>query len=154
MTPLPFESAVLERRHGDYLLSTDRARLDLDAIHGFLSGEAYWAAGVPRVLVERAVAGSLPIAAYAPDGALAGFARAVTDGALFGYLRDVFVLPAHRGRGLGKALSAALLEHPDLATVRNWMLATRDAHALYASLGFGPPTDPGMLMQKRCTPPR
>jgi GNAT superfamily N-acetyltransferase len=153
---LPLESAVMERRHGDYRLSTDRALLDMDAIHAFLSGESYWARGLDRALMERAIAGSLPIAAYALDdaldGALAGFARVVTDGALFAYLRDVFVLAPHRGKGLGRAISVALLEHPDLATVRNWMLATKDAHGVYAALGFGPVAEPSNLMQKRLVP--
>ena len=151
MTPamLAFESAPVERRHGDYLLSTDRARLDLPAIHRFLTAESYWALGVERSLVDRAIANSLPAAAYAGNGALVGFARLVTDGAAFAYLRDVFVLEAHRGRGLGRALSALLLDHPDLGSVRNWMLATKDAHALYATLGFAPLADPSLIMQMR-----
>jgi GNAT superfamily N-acetyltransferase len=149
---LPFETAVLERRHGAYRLSTDRALLDLDALHTFLDRESYWAHGLDRGVMERAIAGSLPVAAYTGDGALVGFARAVTDGAVFAYLRDVFVLAPHRGEGLGRALSAALLEHPDLSTVRNWMLATKDAHGVYATLGFGPHADPSTLMQKRRVP--
>jgi GNAT superfamily N-acetyltransferase len=149
---LPLESAVLERRHGVYRLSTDRALLDLDAIHTFLDRESYWARGLDRDVMERAIAGSLPVGAYAPDGSLAGFARAVTDGAAFGYVRDVLVLAPHRGRGLGRALTAALLEHPDLATVRNWMLTTKDAHGVYAALGFGPVAEPSNLMQKRRVP--
>jgi GNAT superfamily N-acetyltransferase len=73
----------------------------------------------------------------------------VTDGALFAYLRDVFVLPPHRGQGLGRALGAAAIAHPDLGTVRNWMLATRDAHGVYAPLGFRPVSEPAMYMQMR-----
>ncbi|HEY8613019.1 MAG TPA: GNAT family N-acetyltransferase [Roseomonas sp.] len=149
---LGFETAVLERRHGEYRLSTDRALLDLDAVHSFLAGESYWARGLNRAVMERAIAGSLPIGAYGPDGALAGFARVVTDGAVFAYLRDVFVLAPHRGKGLGRALSAAMLEHPDLTTVRNWMLATKDARGVYAGLGFGPVAEPSNLMQKRRIP--
>ncbi|MDJ0389066.1 GNAT family N-acetyltransferase [Roseomonas sp. E05] len=150
--PLPFETMILERRHGPYRLSTDRALLDLDAIHRFLAEDSYWARGIGRGLVERAIRGSLPLGAYDAGGRLAGFARAVTDGAVFGYLRDVFVLPAHRGRGLGRALTAALLEHPDLAGLRNWMLATEDAHSLYATLGFAPVANPARLMQRRRPP--
>lgn len=146
---LPFETGVIERRHGLYRLSTDRARLDLGAIADFITGESYWGRGLDRATVERAIAGSLPIGAYDEGGALAGFARVVTDGAVFAYLRDVFVLTPHRGQGLGRAMSAALLGHPDLATVRNWMLATRDAHGVYAALGFGPVGDPSVYMQKR-----
>jgi len=146
---LPFETTVLERRHGAYRLSSDRALLDLGRIGAFIVEQSYWGTGLDRAAVERAVAGSVPIGAYAADGALAGFARVVTDGAIFAYLRDVFVLPAHRGRGLGRALGAAALDHPDLSTVRNWMLATRDAHGVYAPLGFAPVADPSMYMQKR-----
>ncbi|WP_159992259.1 GNAT family N-acetyltransferase [Roseomonas sp. 18066] len=149
MTPLAFESGIFERRHGDFLISTDRARLDLAAIHRFLHDEAYWSPGIARDMVERAIAGSLAFGAYAADGALAGFARVVTDGAAFAYLRDVFVVDAYRGKGLGRAISAAALEHPDLTTIRNWMLATRDAHGVYATLGFRPVPDPSLYMQKR-----
>lgn len=145
----PFETIVFEQQHGVYRLSTDRALLDLGRIAAFLTKDAYWGKGLDRAAVERAVAGSLPIGAYAADGSLAGFARVVTDGAVFAYLRDVFVLPAHRGQGLGRALGAVALDHPDLATVRNWMLATRDAHGVYAPLGFAPVADPSMYMQKR-----
>lgn len=146
---LPFETAAVERRHGLYRLSTDRGLLDLDAIHAFLADESYWARGLDRGLMERAIAGSLAIGAYAADGSLAGFARVVTDGAVFAYLRDVFVLAAHRGQGLGRALTAMALEHPDLAGIRNWMLATRDAHGVYAALGFAPVADASIYMQKR-----
>ncbi len=146
---LPFETTVLERRHGAYRLSTDRALLDSGRVAAFIVEEAYWGRGLDCATVQRAIAGSLPIGAYAADGALAGFARVVTDGAVFAYLRDVFVLPPHRGRGLGRALGAAALDHPDLATVRNWMLATRDAHGVYAPLGFAAVADPSMYMQKR-----
>lgn len=146
---LPFETQVFERRHGAYRLSTDRALLDLGRIAAFILEDSYWGKALDRRLVERSVAGSLAIGAYAADGALAGFARVVTDGAVFAYLRDVFVLAPHRGQGLGRALTAAALDHPDLATVRNWMLATRDAHDVYAPLGFAPVADPSIYMQKR-----
>lgn len=148
---LPFETAVVERCHGEYRLSTDRRLLDLGRVSAFIAEESYWGKGLDRTTIERAIAGSLPIGAYAAGGALAGFARVVTDGAVFAYLRDVFVLPPHRGQGLGRALSAAALDHPDLATVRNWMLATRDAHGVYAPLGFAPVADPSLYMQKRRT---
>lgn len=148
---LPFETAVFERRHGPYSLSTDRARLDLDSIARFITEESYWGRALDHATVQRAIVSSLPFGAYDANGALAGFARVVTDGAVFAYLRDVFVLPPHRGQGLGRALAAAALDHPDLVTIRNWMLATRDAHGVYAPLGFAPVADPSMLMQKRRT---
>jgi len=150
---LPFETAPFEHPHGAYRLSTDRRRLDMGRICAFLIDESYWAQGLDRALIERSIGGSLPFGAYAADGAMVGFARVVTDGALFAYLRDVFVLPPHRGQGLGRALGAAALAHPDLRTVRNWMLATRDAHGVYASIGFAPVRDPSIYMQLRPTPP-
>lgn len=149
MTMLGFESGVFERAHGPYRLSTERRLLDLPRICRFLAEEAYWSRGVEAALLEKAIAGSLPFGAYDGAGALVGFARVVTDGALFAYLRDVFVLEAHRGQGLGRALGQAALEHPDLASVRNWMLATADAHGVYAALGFAPVSAPGNYMQKR-----
>lgn len=121
-----------------YEISTDRERLDLDVVHPYLSEEAYWSPGVARAVVERAVANSLCFGLYAPDGAQAGFARAVTDRATFAYLGDVFVLAAHRGRGLGVWLVETMLAHPDLQGLRRIELATVDAHGLYARFGFAP----------------
>src|SRR5579864_4971435 len=103
---------VHELRAGEYLASTDRSLLDLQRIHAFLT-RAYWSEGVPADTVERAVSHSLPVGAY-HDGAQVGFARAVTDRATFAYIADVFVLEAHRGRGVGKLLIACLMSHPDL----------------------------------------
>lgn len=144
---LPCESGVASWTRDGYTVSTERARLDLDLIYDFLLREAYWAKGVRRAVMERGIAGSLPFGLYAPDGAMAGFARVVTDGASFAYLRDVFVLAGHRGRGLGLFLSECVCAHPDLATVHNWMLSTQDAHGLYARLGFAP-VEPGRLMRR------
>ena len=133
------------RMHG-YEISTDRDRLDLDVIHGFLR-TAYWSPGVSREVVERAIANSLPFGLYAPDGAQAGFARVVSDLATFGYLADVFILPEHRGRGLGLWLVGTVLAHPDLQGLRRFHLATGDAHALYERFGFRP-SDPGRMMDR------
>jgi len=119
------------------IISTDRARMDVDAIHRFLSEESYWAKGIPRELVETAIEHSLCIGAFDGD-AQVGFARVITDYATFGYLADVFVLPSHRGRGIAKELMRAAMEHPDLQRLRRWHLVTRDAHALYAQFGFAP----------------
>lgn len=146
---LAFETRLVESLHRGYRLSTDRALLDLPRILAFITEDSYWGIGVDPAVLARGIVHSLPFGAYAPDGAQAGFARVVTDGALFAHLRDVFVLPPHRGQGLGRALAAAALGHPDLATVRNWILATRDAHGVYAPLGFAPLAEPSSIMQLR-----
>jgi GNAT superfamily N-acetyltransferase len=139
--------AVNEWTRDGYTISTDRGRLDLDMVARFLSEEAYWSPGLPRELIERAIIGSIAFGLYDADGAQAGFARVVTDGALFAYLRDVFVLKPYRGKGLGKWLAQIAVGHPDLATVKVWMLATDDAHGLYAKLGFHPLKRPDWYMQ-------
>jgi len=123
-----------EWRRGEYLISTDRSRLNLGVIHDFLSA-TYWAAGVPEDVVKRSVENSLVFGVYRGKGQV-GFARVVTDYATFAYLADVFVLEAHRGRGLGKWLIEVVLSHPDLRGLRRWLLATGDAHELYRKYGF------------------
>lgn len=129
------------------VFSTDRARLDIDLIHVFLSRESYWVPGIHRELVETAIANSLCFGVYEGRRQL-GFARVVTDGAGFAYLGDVFVVEAARGRGLGKRLVAFVMEHPQLQRVRRFMLATRDAHALYARYGFAPLASPDVFMER------
>ena len=118
-----------------YVVSDDQSRLDMDVIHGFLE-QAYWALGRPRELTARSIGNCLALGVYAPNGTQVGFARILTDRALSAHMADVFVLPAHRGHGLGKALVAAALAHPDLATVVRWTLQTDDAHSLYGAFGF------------------
>ena len=125
----------MDKAVGAYLISTDRARLDLDAIHTYLSTEAYWALGRSAEAVARAVANSLPFGLYMGDEQV-GFSRVVTDFATFGWLADVYVLREHRGQGLGKALVAAVLGHPDVCRLPRVMLATLDAHGLYEQYGF------------------
>ncbi|MBF9223663.1 GNAT family N-acetyltransferase [Hymenobacter ruricola] len=125
-------------RPDGYSLSTDPARLDVAAIHRWLSEESYWARHIPRATVARAIAHSLNFGLYAPDGAQAGFCRVVTDRATFAWLCDVFVLPAHRGRGLSKWLVQQVLAHPDLQHLRRHLLATHDAHTLYQRFGYQP----------------
>jgi GNAT superfamily N-acetyltransferase len=116
-------------------ISMERARMDVAAIHAFLSQESYWAKNVPRDVVQRALEHSLCVGAFDGD-AQVGFARAITDYATFAYVADVYVLSSHRGQGLSKRLVDALVSHPDLHRIRRWHLVTRDAHALYAQFGF------------------
>ena len=128
-------------------VSTDKDRLDIGLIHRFLTTEAYWSRGSPRATVEQAIVGSLCFGGYL-DGCQVAFARVVTDGATFGYLADVFVLPQHRGQGHSKALMAAVMAHPRLQGLRRFSLATSDAHGLYAGFGFTAPARPQTLMEK------
>jgi GNAT superfamily N-acetyltransferase len=132
-------------RRGRHEFATARERLDLDVIHAFLV-ESCWSPGIPRETVERGVRGSLAFGLYDGD-AQVGFARVVTDGATFAYLADVFVLPAHRGAGLGRWLVESVLAHPALARQRRFLLATRDAHSLYARFGFVPLARPDRMME-------
>ena len=117
-------------------VTTDPHRIDRDIVYGFLS-QSYWARGIPREVLERALANSLCFSLF--DGAnQVGFARVATDRATFAYLADVFVLPTHRGRGLSKLLMDTIVAHPDLQGLRRWVLVTRDAHGLYGRYGFTP----------------
>lgn len=135
-------------RRGAYEISSDRARLDLTATHHYLAGSSYWAQGIPLATLRRAVQNSLPFGVY-HEGAQVGFARVVTDYAVFAYVADVYVLEAHRGHGLSKWLMEVIAEDPRLGGFRRWMLATRDAHGLYASTGFVPLGMPERWMERR-----
>jgi GNAT superfamily N-acetyltransferase len=137
----------MEWTRDGYTISDDPARVDVDAVHRYLHDESYWARGVPREVVERSIAGSLPFGLYAPDGSLAGFARVVTDRATYGYLADVFMLDAHRGAGLGVWLVEVVLSHSELQGLRRWVLFTEDAHGLYERFGFGPGRTPERYME-------
>jgi GNAT superfamily N-acetyltransferase len=132
-------------RRGEYLISTDKSRLNLGVVHDFLSN-SYWAVGVPLEVVERSIENSLVFGVYEGEEQV-GFARVVTDYATFAYLADVFVLESHRGRGLGKWLIEAVVSHPDLRGLRRWMLATGDAHELYRKYGFAGLGRPEIFME-------
>jgi GNAT superfamily N-acetyltransferase len=145
-------SAIVEVDAGDFALSDDPARFDVERAFGWISGESYWAAGIPRERFERSLAGSLVVGAYARSGEMAAMARVVTDRATFAWICDVFVGAPWRGRGLGKALMAYLADHPDLSGLRRTHLATRDAHGLYAQFGFVPLTGVDRWMEIRAAP--
>jgi GNAT superfamily N-acetyltransferase len=139
----------LEWRRDGYVISTDPARLDLGAIHEFLSARSYWARGVSMDRVRRSVEHSLPFGLYDSSGAQAGFARVITDYTIFAWLCDVFVLETHRGRGLGVWLVETALAHPQLSDLRQWLLGTEDAHGLYERFGFQQPDDPRRYLRLR-----
>jgi len=130
---------------GEIVVITDRARLDLDVIHGFLT-KCYWAKGIPRETVARSMEHSLCFGAF-EGGRQVGFARVISDRTTFAYVCDVFALESHRGRGVGKSLLAAIRSHPELQGLRRWTLSTRDAHGLYRQFGFGAPAHPERLME-------
>ena len=124
---------------------------DIDIIHAALT-QTYWSPGIPREIVGRGFHNSLVVLAR-EDGALVGWARLVTDKATFAWLCDVFVAPSQRGKGLGRALVRTFREHPELQGLRRWLLGTRDAHGVYAELGFKPIGAPERLMEIRMSTP-
>ena len=145
--PTANPDALVESRCGEFTISTDRARLDVDVIHGFLTAKSYWANGIPREVVARSIEHSLCFGVYDDNGAQVGFARVISDFATYAYVADVFVLESHRGHGLGKALMECIVLHPALQGMRRWNLTTRDAHALYAQVGFKPLKVPERYME-------
>jgi GNAT superfamily N-acetyltransferase len=145
--PMSAGSAVVqEYRKDGCVISTDRSRLDVGTICGFLT-ECYWAKGIPRDTVIRSIENSLCFGVYC-DGKQAGFARVISDFATYAYLGDVFVLEPYRERGLGKWLMECILAHPALQGLRRWALVTRDAHGLYEQFGFTPLQAPDRWMER------
>lgn len=140
-------SLPYEWRRGEYLISTERGRVDLAAVHGFLT-TSYWAAGIPREIVQRSIEHSLVFGVYAGEQQV-GFARVITDYATYAYLADVFVLDSFRGQGLGTWLVECIASHPALQGLRQWTLFTRDAHALYEKVGFERAASAERLMVRR-----
>jgi GNAT superfamily N-acetyltransferase len=151
--------ALLEAQRGEFTISTARERLDPAAIHAYLT-RSYWAEGISLELVARSLRNSLCFGLYAAQGQQLGFARVITDSATFAYLCDVYVLESVRGQGLGVWLVDTVMQHPALAGLRRFMLATRDAHSLYARQGFTPLKAPERIMEivrpdlyKKTSPP-
>ena len=130
---------------GKYSITTDPQKLDLDAIHAYLS-RSFWAEGIPKDTVARSLANSLCFGLL-DEGAQVGLARVVTDRATYAYLCDVYVLESYRTRGLGKWLIETVMAHPDLQGLRRFQLVTRDAHGLYSRHGFAPPAHPERHME-------
>ena len=134
-----------EYRKARFLISTDRSRLDLDLIHGFLT-DCYWAKGIPREIVARSIENSQCFGVYDETKQI-GFARVISDCATYAYIGDVFVLESHRGKGIGKWLIECVMRHPSLQNLRRWSLVTEDAHGLYAQFGFTPLRSPERYME-------
>jgi GNAT superfamily N-acetyltransferase len=129
-----------------YVISDDPRSVDLSVVHGFLV-TSYWARGIPRETVARGISQSLPFSLFLGDRQV-GFARVVSDRATFAYLADVFVIEEQRGRGLAAWLVETVLAHPELAGLRRWLLATRDAHGLYRKFGFTDVAEPSTLLTR------
>jgi GNAT superfamily N-acetyltransferase len=129
-----------------YRITDAASAVDVDVVHRFLT-TSYWARGIPRETVARALAGSLCFTLQEGDTQV-GFARVVTDRATFAYLADVFVLECRRGQGLGRWLMETVLAHPELRGLRRWLLVTRDAHGLYRKLGFTAVADPTAILTR------
>ena len=142
-----------EWTRGAYAISTDPARLNIAMIHEYLSTSSYWAAGRPLEVVRRGIENSLPFGVFKGIEQV-GFARVVTDYATFAWLADVFVLPAFQGQGLGKWLIGVIVAHPRLQGLRRWVLATKDAHGLYAQFGFTELHAPERFMERFVDRPR
>jgi GNAT superfamily N-acetyltransferase len=136
----------VQRAHNQYEITDDRSRLDFALIHCWLT-DTYWSSGITRPKVEKAARHSaLVVSAYSGKHQV-GYCRVVSDLTRFAWVADVFVDPDHRNQGLGQAMVTFALEHPDLTDVHNWLLGTKDAHGVYAKLGFGTPDEPQRLMQ-------
>ena len=136
---------AFEQHRGEYTVSSDPARMDLDAIHGYLS-RAYWCEGMPRTTLERAMRYSLCFGLFEGERQV-GFVRVVTDYTTFAYVCDVFVLESHQGKGLGTWLMQCVMQHPDLQGLRRWQLITLDAHELYRKVGFTLVSKPERYME-------
>ncbi len=130
-----------------FLVSTDRTKLNVDMIHTYLSSEAYWSRGRSRAVVEKSIANALCFGMYHSSGQQVGFARVVTDYAVFAWLMDVFIIEGYRRRGLSKQLITNVLSHPDLQNLQRWGLLTADAHTLYQQYGFTPIASPKWFME-------
>jgi GNAT superfamily N-acetyltransferase len=134
-------------RKDEFELSTDREKMDLEFIHGFLSREAYWCRDIPFDTVKRSVDNSLNFGIFHSGHGQIGFARVITDYATIAYLGDVFILPEYRGRGLSKWMMEQVMTHPGLQGLRRWILLTADAHGLYRQFGWQPAARPELYME-------
>ena len=127
---------IVEQFSGEYFISSDSKKLDIPFVHQWLANESYWCRGIPRSVLERAIDHSLCFGVYHQDGEQVGFGRVVTDYTTFAWVTDVFIIEAHRGKGLSIILMKCILEHPELKLLRRWLLGTDLAHSLYRKLGF------------------
>jgi GNAT superfamily N-acetyltransferase len=147
---------MFEIQQDNILISTDKSKLQLDIIHDYLSKKSYWAEGIPIEIVQKSIENSMAFGVYLQQEnelIQVGFCRIISDLATYAYLADVFVLEEHRGKGISKLLMKTILKHPDLQGLRRWVLATADAHGLYAQYGFTSLDKPENFMQIKAINP-
>ena len=143
---------IIELNKNEFVISTDKIKLNLQLIHNYLYNESYWAKNIPVATVKKSIDGSCCFGLYVNENINSlldkqvGFARVVTDYVTFGYLADVFIIEEFRGKGLAIWLMEVIMAHPDLQGLRRWLLATKDAHGLYAKSGFLPLDKPERIM--------
>ena len=138
---------IISEQKGEFLITTDKSKLDLNVIHNFLANESYWSKNIPFEIVKTATENSLNFGLFFKDNQI-GYARVVTDFATTAYLADVFVLKEFRGNGLSKWLMEIIMSHPELQGLRRWILATKDAHGLYKQFGWKSIANPERWMEK------
>ena len=138
---------IIIEQKGDYLITTDKTKLNLKVIHNYLSNESYWSRNIPFEIVKASTENSLNFGLFFKEKQI-GYARIVSDFATTAYLADVFVLKEFRGQGLSKWLMEIIMNHPDLQGLRRWILATKDAHGLYKQFGWKPMAAPERWMEK------
>ena len=146
----------MEITHNNFLISTDKSKLQINVIYDYLSNRSYWAENIPLEIVERSIANSIAFGVYHQEENTLkqlGFCRVVSDLSTFAYLADVFILEEYRGKGLSKFLVETVLKHHDLQGLRRWILATLDAHGLYTQYGFEPLDKPQNFMQIKTVNP-
>lgn len=137
---------TIEINFNEFIITTDKNKMDVDAIHEFLSTKAYWCLNIPKSTVETAIQNSLCFGVY-QDQKQIGLARVITDFATIAYLGDVYILEEYRGKGLSKLLMETIMKHPNLQGLRRWILLTGDAHGLYRQFGWTPISDPTVWME-------
>ncbi|MEQ1554287.1 MAG: GNAT family N-acetyltransferase [Ferruginibacter sp.] len=131
-----------------YTITTNKQKIDFNFVYNYLSNESYWSKNIPAETVKKSIENSVCFSVFFKDEQI-GFARAITDKATFGYLADVFIIEAHRGKGLSKWLLQTILDNDELQGFRSWMLATKDAHGLYQKFGFKLTNDTTKIMRKQ-----
>ena len=141
---------IYETSQNEFFISTNKTKLDVDTIYNYLCNESYWAKNIPIETVQKSIECSYCFGLYVTENLITkqiGFARVITDCATFGYLADVFIIESYRGKGLSKWLMKTIMDCPDLQGLRGWMLATKDAHALYEKFGFSLLENTGRFMR-------